>query len=116
MAPRSQLIRLMDMLENVDAAIEMIDGVDLGTYRRNLALRRAIERCIEIISEASRHVPTALKMRYPEQYWDEIARIGNLLRHHYEHVDDFIMWKIATKFLPELRPVILAMIEDVKRS
>lgn len=93
-----------------------MDGVELGSYRRDIMLRRAVERCIEIISEASKHIPTSVKMQYPDQYWDEIAKIGNLLRHHYERIDDFIIWKIAQQYLPELRPVIVAMIEDVKES
>jgi len=55
-----------------------------------------------------------LKGDYPDHPWDEIAAIGNLLRHHYERVDDLIMWKIATQSLPQLRPTIAAMIEKAK--
>lgn len=114
MAPRSQIIRLSDILENIDAVADMIEGVDLAAYRRDIMLRRAIERCVEIVSEASRHIPMQLKMDYPDHPWDEIASIGNLLRHHYERIDDLIMWKIATRSLPELRPIIIAMIEKAK--
>jgi uncharacterized protein with HEPN domain len=113
-APRSQLVRLSDILDNIDAVAEMIDGVHFEAYRRDLKLRRAIERCVEIISEASRHIPMQLKSEYPEHPWDEIAGIGNLLRHHYERIDDLIMWKIAVQSLPQLRPIIVAMIERVR--
>jgi uncharacterized protein with HEPN domain len=112
--PRSQLIRLSDILENINAATEMIEGVDFSAYRNDVMLRRAIERCVEIISEASRHIPTELKLEYDTQPWHEIASIGNLLRHHYERIDDFIMWKIATKSLPQLRPIIVEMIERAR--
>jgi uncharacterized protein with HEPN domain len=113
-APRSQFIRLRDILDNIDAVAEMIEGVDLAAYRADLKLRRAIERCVEIISEASRHIPVQLKSAYPDQPWDEIASIGNLLRHHYERIDDLIMWKIAARSLPELRPVITAMLQRTR--
>jgi uncharacterized protein with HEPN domain len=113
-APRSQLVRLRDILGNIDAVAEMIEDVDLGAYRRDLKLCRAVERCVEIISEASRHIPVQMKMDHSEQPWDEIAAIGNLLRHHYERIDDLIMWKIATQSLPKLRPTILAMIDKTK--
>jgi uncharacterized protein with HEPN domain len=113
-ASRSQLVRLSDILENIDAVAEMAEGVDLGAYRRDVKLRRAVERCVEIISEASRHIPPESKMKYQLQPWEEIAGIGNLLRHHYERIDDFIMWKIATRSLPLLRPVIVAMIEEAQ--
>jgi uncharacterized protein with HEPN domain len=42
-----------------------------------------------------------LKVEFAEQPWPEIAAIGNLLRHSYDRVDDLIMWKIATRSLPE---------------
>ena len=114
MAPRSQFVRLSDILENIDAVTEMIEGVELGSYRRDLKLRRAVERCVEIVSEASRHIPTRLRADYPDHPWDEIAAIGNLLRHHYERVDDLIMWKIATRSLPKLRPIIVEMMRKVR--
>jgi uncharacterized protein with HEPN domain len=44
------------MLENIDAVAEMVDGLDLADYRKNLMLRRAVERCVEIVSEASRGI------------------------------------------------------------
>jgi uncharacterized protein with HEPN domain len=110
-APRSQFVRLNDIRDNIDAVADMIEGIDFVSYKRDIKLRRAIERCVEIISEASRHIPMQLKSDYPDQPWEEIASIGNLLRHHYERVDDLIMWKIATRFLPELRPAIVAMLQ-----
>jgi uncharacterized protein with HEPN domain len=53
-----------------------------------------------------------MKLKHPTQPWDEIASIGNLLRHHYERIDDFIMWKIPTRSLPQLRPIIVAMLKE----
>jgi uncharacterized protein with HEPN domain len=110
-APRSQFVRLNDIRDNIDAVADMIEGIDFASYKRDIKLRRAIERCVEIISETSRHIPMQLKSDHPDQPWEEIASIGNLLRHHYERVDDLIMWKIATRSLPELRPAIVAMLQ-----
>jgi uncharacterized protein with HEPN domain len=108
--PRAQFVRLSDILENIDAVADMIEGVEFGSYRTDVMLRRAVERCVEIISEASRHIPDSLKIDHASQPWHEISSIGNLLRHHYERIDDLIMWKIATKSLPQLRPSIIEMI------
>jgi uncharacterized protein with HEPN domain len=108
---RSELVRLHDMLENIDTVIEMTAGVELGHYRGDIKLKRAVERCVEIISEASKRVPDRLKSEFADQPWPEIAAIGNLLRHDYERVDDFIMWKIAMQSLPGLRSAVVAMIK-----
>lgn len=104
------LVRLHDMLAAIDAATEMTDGIGLGAYRSDLKLRFAVERAVEIVSEASRHVPEASKASFPDVPWAEIAAIGNRLRHEYKRVDEAIMWKIATRSLPELRPVIVELL------
>jgi uncharacterized protein with HEPN domain len=104
------------MLENIEAVAEMAAGVDLANYRGNVMLRRAVERCVEIISEAGRSIPESMKTAFPDQPWPEIASIGNLLRHHYERIDDLIMWKIATRPLPDLRKVVVALIEETEQS
>jgi uncharacterized protein with HEPN domain len=104
------------MLENIDAVAEMVAGVDFGQYQQNLMLRRAVERCVEIVSEASRGIPESMTAAFPDLPWPEIASIGNLLRHHYERIDDLIMWKIATRSLPELREVVVTLIARSNRS
>jgi uncharacterized protein with HEPN domain len=78
---RAHLVRLHDILKNMDLVIEMTKGVDFAAYQRDVKLRLAVERCIEIVSEASRHIPESWKSDYADQPWYEIAAIGNLLRH-----------------------------------
>lgn len=41
----------------------------------------ALQRAIEIISEASRHIPEETKARHATTPWRRIADIGNTLRH-----------------------------------
>jgi uncharacterized protein with HEPN domain len=48
--------------------------------------RWLIERDIEIISEASRHLTYELKARRTEIPWSKVAGMGNVLRHEYERV------------------------------
>ena len=93
----------------------MVQGLDLAAFKADFRTRRAVERCIEIVSEASRHLPDAMKAKHPDQPWREIAAIGNLLRHEYRYIADDIIWKIASKSLPSLRPVIVAMIAEAEK-
>lgn len=113
---RSAIARLKDMLRAIDAAAEMCDGVDFATYRSDIKLRFAVERCVEIVSEASRHVPEEAKARFPETPWPEIAAIGNKLRHEYNRLDDAIVWSVVRRGLPELRPVIAALIAQAEND
>jgi len=54
-------------------------------------LRSAVERGIEVISEASRHLGEELKAQHKEVRWKDIAGIGNVLRHDYQRVDASIV-------------------------
>ena len=54
---RPHFVRLRDMLEAIDAVADMIADVRLEDFRHDYKLRRAVERCVEIVSEASRMSP-----------------------------------------------------------
>jgi uncharacterized protein with HEPN domain len=58
---RPHLIRLRNILENIDAVAEMTAGVEFEAYRRDVKLRHAVERCVEIVSEVSRSIPDGMK-------------------------------------------------------
>ena len=64
--------------------------------------RWLIERGIEIISEASRHLSDELKARHPEIPWSKVAGIGNVLRHEYERIAHDVLWRVVRDDLPPL--------------
>lgn len=103
---RSVRLRLHDIVDAIEGIEETAAGITFARYTTSWQTRSAVERGIEIISEASRHLPDDLKERYPQIYWREIAAIGNLLRHEYGRIDDRIMWRVVQKYLPELKNVI----------
>lgn len=61
-----------------------------------------VERGIEIISEASRHLPDDLKARHPEIPWPKVSGIGNVLRHEYQKIAHDVLWHVVQDDLPPL--------------
>ena len=59
MNERSNRARLNDILDNIQIIQKMLDGRTLETFTRDPVIRLAVERALEIVSEASRHVATA---------------------------------------------------------
>jgi len=53
-------------------------------------------------TEASRHIPPEMKEWHPEVPWQDIASIGNILRHEYAKIDDRIVWNVTRKNLEAL--------------
>jgi uncharacterized protein with HEPN domain len=109
MAARSLRLRLDDILESIDITAKAVDGRDLASFDADPVLRLAIERAVEIISEAVRYIPEEERDKYPDVPWRNIMAIGNKLRHEYHRVDSDIVWDIATTHLAALRPVIKAI-------
>jgi uncharacterized protein with HEPN domain len=104
--PDSQLY-LMQMLDNIERIRLWTSGHTLATYRANLMLRDAVERCLERISEASRRLPQEVKATQPHK----VADIGNVLRHEYDDVADAEVWRIVVDDLSALRSAVRSMID-----
>lgn len=97
--------RLTDIVEAVERIHTEMAGVTIETFENDWRKRWLIERGVEIISEASRHLSDALKARHPEIPWRKVAGIGNVLRHDYEVVSAPIMWKLVQHDLTPLERV-----------
>jgi uncharacterized protein with HEPN domain len=113
MAARSLRPRLDDILANIAIVAGAVADRDYASFTADPILRLAVERAIEIISEAVRHIPQEERDKYPEMPWRNIMAIGNKLRHEYHRVDADIVWDIAKQHLDDLRPVIEAILKDL---
>ena len=74
-----------------------------------------MERYLERLSEASRHIPDTLKQKHPDVDWRGVADLGNVLRHAYDQVVDWRIWQIISVDLGPLRRTVEAMIREVDR-
>jgi uncharacterized protein with HEPN domain len=97
------------MLESIQGIEAAIVGKTFRDYQRSWLLRSAIERGIEVISEASRHLGRELKSQHKDVRWKDIAGIGNILRHDYQRVDGQIIWNAVKDDLPALKKALLAI-------
>jgi uncharacterized protein with HEPN domain len=76
--------------------------VSLEAFENDWQRQWLVERGVEIISEASRHLADDLKARNPEIPWEKVAGIGNVLRHNYESIAAPVIWKLVQADLPAL--------------
>ena len=70
---------------------------------------------MEIVSEASRHLPDELKARHAEIPWKNLAGIGNILRHAYDKIAPDVLWKLVQADLPILDKVCRDELEMAER-
>ncbi len=95
----------MDMVEAIERVRDVTAAVSLNDFENDWTKRWLVERGVEIVSEASRHLPDDLKQRHASIPWRQVAGIGNVLRHAYEHVAADILWKLAKEDLVPLEDV-----------
>lgn len=78
------------------------DKRDFNEYKSNKLLRRAIERELEIIGEATNRV---LKLDDNIEISDarRIVDLRNWVIHGYDRVDDVIVWGIISRDVPKLK-------------
>jgi uncharacterized protein with HEPN domain len=97
------LAALHDIAYHIDLAEQFVQGSDVVAFRAALRTVYAVTRCLEIISEASRRLPDALKASHPSIASKNMAGAGNIYRHDYEDVDATQIWEAVLLALPPLR-------------
>lgn len=105
MAARSLIPRLTDIIEAIERIHAVLGDTPLDVFEADWQRQWLVERGVEIISEASRHLTDELKARHPEIPWEKVAGIGNVLRHNYERIAAPVIWKLAQSDLALLDKV-----------
>lgn len=106
MARASVQDRLRHISDAIDRLERMTAGKSFDDYAADVVLHDAVERNIERVSEASRHIPAELKAGAPEIPWIEVAAVGSILRHDYGGVSDDRVWSILHDDIPVLKAAI----------
>lgn len=103
--------RLLHVKESIADIRQLLDGKTIENVQSERVTRVAFERFLEIISEASRHVPDEWKRSFGAGVpWPRIAHFGNVLRHAYDAVDLNVLWSVYQNDLDPLERAIDAML------
>ncbi|HXL32497.1 MAG TPA: HepT-like ribonuclease domain-containing protein [Bradyrhizobium sp.] len=93
---------MTDIIEAIERVNGVLADVSLEAFEKDWQRQWLVERGVEIISEANRHLPDDLKARNPQIPWQKVAGIGNVLRHNYESIAAPVLWKLVQADLPTL--------------
>lgn len=105
--------RLTDMQTAIRDIRDLLTGKEFSVLHSDRAIRAAFERYLEVLSEASRHVPNDWKAEHADIPWRRVADLGNHVRHAYHRIDLEILWNIYEAELDALD----AAVEDlIKRK
>lgn len=113
---RSALEYLHHILDETSYLIGQTQGLSREQFMRDITLKRAFVRSIEIIGEASKQVPDNFKQKYSHVEWRAMAGMRDRLIHGYFGVDYDIVWDVVTNKVPALHQAIQEIIEAESSS
>lgn len=104
---------LSEMLDAIDGIETATGDMSVRQFSDDWLVKHAVQRGIEIISEAARHLPDDMLATAPEIPWNKVRGMGNILRHEYHKIADPIVWAVVIQDLPPLRAAIERLLAEM---
>lgn len=106
MPRRSWELRISDIIEAIENALEYSSGMTFDQFVEDRKTIDAVIRNFIIIGEAASHLPEDFTEMHPDFPWREMRDMRNIVIHEYFGVDNRIVWATLQKNLPPLLPLL----------
>ncbi|MEY3417802.1 MAG: hypothetical protein RL711_317 [Bacteroidota bacterium] len=104
---------LLDIIQSIDEIFLFLgERRDFITYKDDLKTKKAIERNLEIIGEATSRI---IKVDSNFELKDAKNIIGtrNRIIHSYDNISDEVIWTIISRELPKLQKEVQEILDKV---
>lgn len=113
---REPRLFLQDILEAAQLIRQFVAGFDYLQFQNDDKTTSAVIRKLEIIGEATKQIPDAIKIKYPDFRWREIASMRDRLIHGYFGVDYSLIWDTAQTDIPKLITQISRVLNELNQE
>lgn len=115
-AERDILDYIQDILTSILEVEEFIEGMTFEDFSKDKKTVNAVIRSLEVLGEATRHIPRNIRAKYKEVPWAKMSGLRNVLIHKYMGVDLKTVWNIVTKRIQELKPSIVYIKANLNKA
>jgi len=102
---RDYKLYVKDILDSAEAIENFVEGMEFEKFKTDDKTTSAVIRKFEIIGEAAKHVPDAIRDKYPAVPWKEMAGMRDKLIHFYMGVKYELVWQTIKDVIPQIKPV-----------
>ncbi len=88
--------------------------IDFEGFREDPKTVAAVERKLQVVSEAATRLGEEAEKLFPGLPWRNIRGIGNWLRHQYDHIELPMIWKTVRDDLPPLKVALLRALSQYR--
>lgn len=106
---------LKHILDEINFLLNETKVLTYDGFISNELLKRGCTRSIEIIGEAVKNISEDLKDKHKEIDWKKMAGMRDKIIHYYFGVNWDIVWDVIQKRIPELKPKIEAIINELEK-
>lgn len=113
MSSSNEKQRLLDIVENIDAARGYVGDLDRDEFTRTPIVIDACERCLQRITEAAIKLgEVRFAQIAPTVDFAQLRGMGNMLRHEYDVINARIIYDTVVSDLPPLRLASLKFLDS----
>lgn len=105
---RGAELHFQDIIQAIGFIDSFIAGMTFTDYLEDDKTRAAVERKLQIVTEAAYRLTPADEALCPTIDWKDLRGMGNVLRHAYHRLEDERIWQTVTQDLPILRGAVEA--------
>ena len=106
---KDPLVYVNDIIFSIELIEQYTNSLSYSVFENNYDDQDKIMRRLEIIAEAAKKLPEAIRKQYEIIPWKSIIGLRNIIAHNYDDVNLKEIWEIVTKYLPETKKQIEVM-------
>ncbi len=113
---RNIALYLKDIIENMERAEEFIKGMSYDDFVKDTKTNFAVLRCIEIIGEATKHIPESIRLKYSDVPWKDIAGMRDKVIHFYFGIKLDRVWLVVKEDIQQIKPLIKKVLNEFNKE
>ena len=107
------LIYLNDIRNAIISIEKFIENMNFDQFKNDDKTSSAVIRKFEIIGEATKNIPEAVREQHSQVPWEDIAGMRDKLIHSYSEVDLKLVWMTIQQRLPELKSTVEKIFDEI---